>query len=62
MPFALDGLESTATIFCDFAADPQMGPDSAALNPRLYYDGTHPTAAGQIRLEPIIRPILNAVT
>src|SRR6266704_1069718 len=47
--------------FCDFAADPVMGHDRAPANSRLYFDGTHPTAFGQTRLEEIIRPILNAV-
>lgn len=47
--------------YCDFAADKIMGHDRAAADPRLYYDGTHPTAFGQARLEEVIRPILNRV-
>src|SRR5581483_4697096 len=35
-----------ADAVCDFAADPVMGPDSAAGNTSLYSDGTHPTATG----------------
>jgi hypothetical protein len=47
--------------YCDFA-DSMMGVDRAAFNPRLYVDGTHPTAFGQTFLEEIIRSILNEVT
>jgi lysophospholipase L1-like esterase len=47
--------------YCDFA-NSAMGYDRAAFNPRLYVDGTHPTAFGQSLLEETIRPILNAVT
>jgi len=46
---------------CDFAADATMGTDAAGANTSLYGDGTHPTAAGQINLEAIIRPVINAL-
>lgn len=35
---------------CDFGANATMGPDAAAANTSLYYDGTHPTAAGHAAL------------
>jgi hypothetical protein len=46
---------------CNFAADATMGPDAAASNTTYYADGTHPTNAGQVILESIIRPILNGL-
>lgn len=53
----------------DFAADPSMGPDSAARDPSLYHDGTHPSDAtivgggldGQSRLAAIYAPVLDRV-
>ena len=45
----------------DFAADPVMGPDAAALNPAWYPDGIHPSAAGQAVLETLYRPVVNGL-
>ena len=45
----------------DFAADATMGPDAAASNATYYSDGTHPTAAGQVILETVIRSVINAL-
>lgn len=45
----------------DFAGDPIMGPDVAALNTSLYPDGLHPNAAGQGILEPIMRAAVNSL-
>lgn len=55
------GLAGTGAIF-DFAADASMGPDSSrASNPTLWDDGVHPSAAGQLVLEPIYRACINAL-
>lgn len=49
----------------DFAADPVMGPDSAAKDVSLYHDGTHPTdgcgigCGGQGRLASIYTPVVD---
>ena len=49
----------------DFAADPAMGPDSAARDVRLYRDGVHPTdgcglgCGGQGRLAAIYTPVVD---
>jgi hypothetical protein len=49
----------------DFAADPVMGPDSAAKNTALYRDGTHPTdgcgmgCGGQGKLAVIYAPVVD---
>jgi hypothetical protein len=49
----------------DFAADPVMGPDSAARDTRLYRDGTHPTdgcgvgCGGQGKLAVIYTPVVD---
>ncbi|HEY3795679.1 MAG TPA: SGNH/GDSL hydrolase family protein [Bradyrhizobium sp.] len=46
----------------DWAADPSWGPDSAAANPALYPDGTHPSQAGQSNMEAnYFRPVLNSL-
>lgn len=52
-------------VHADFIIDfdtTTMGPDAAASDGSLYYDGTHPTAAGQIVLEAKYRTIVNAQT
>ena len=49
----------------DFAADPVMGPDSAARDLSLYRDGTHPTdgcglgCGGQGKLAVIYTPVVD---
>jgi hypothetical protein len=49
----------------DFAADPVMGPDSAARDVKLYRDGTHPTdgcgvgCGGQGKLAAIYAPVVD---
>lgn len=49
----------------DFAADPLMGPDSAAKDVTLYRDGTHPTdgcgigCGGQGKLAAIYTPVVD---
>jgi lysophospholipase L1-like esterase len=49
----------------DFAADPVMGPDAAAQDKTLYYDGLHPTDAcgmgcgGQGKLAVIYTPVVD---
>lgn len=43
----------------DFAADPIMGPDSAASHLTLYFDGIHPSAYGHAIFEAIIRTLIN---
>jgi hypothetical protein len=52
-------------LHCDaianFAADATMGPDAAASNVTYYSDGTNPTNAGQVLLEAVIRPVINAL-
>lgn len=45
----------------DFAADPDMGPDAAAADPRWYGDGTHPTSAGQRRMAAIYTPVVDGL-
>ena len=46
----------------DWAADPTWGPDSAAANPTLYPDGTHPSQDAQSNMEAnYFRPILNSL-
>jgi hypothetical protein len=50
-----------ADALADFAADPTMGPDSAASDTSLYADGTHPTNAGQVILESVFRPAVNGL-
>lgn len=47
--------------YCDFMADPVMGPDAAAADTTLYVDGTHVTTLGAHNLTAIITPFLNAV-
>jgi lysophospholipase L1-like esterase len=47
----------------DWAVDPISGPDSAAANPALYPDGTHPSQAGQSNMEAkYFRPVLNSLS
>ena len=47
----------------DWAVDPIRGFDSAAANPVLYPDGTHPSQAGQHNMEAqYFRPALNALS
>jgi lysophospholipase L1-like esterase len=49
----------------DFAADPEMGPDSAAINSSLYRDGVHPTdgcgigCGGQGKLARVYIPVVD---
>jgi lysophospholipase L1-like esterase len=49
----------------DFAADPVMGPDAAAQNKDLYYDGIHPTdscgvgCGGQGKMYAIYAPVVD---
>jgi hypothetical protein len=50
-----------ADAICDFAADPTMGPDSAASNTSLYSDGTHPTATGAANLAAVLAPVINGL-
>lgn len=50
----------------DLAADPDIGPDSAAngestFDPTWYYDGVHFTAAAHARVDTIYRPVVNAL-
>jgi lysophospholipase L1-like esterase len=45
----------------DVAADATIGADVAASNTSLYSDGTHPTDAGHVLLEPIVRAVVNAI-
>jgi hypothetical protein len=47
---------------CDFAADPVMGPDSAASNVSLYSDGVHPTSTGQTNLLNIMQPLVESLS
>jgi lysophospholipase L1-like esterase len=50
-----------ADAIADFAADPTMGPDSAAASTTLYSDGTHPTDAGYVLLERVLQPVINGL-
>jgi hypothetical protein len=50
----------------DLAADPDIGPDSAAngestFDPTWYYDGVHFTAAAHARVDTIYRPVVNGL-
>jgi len=54
-----EGVHCDAII--DFADDATMGPDAAALDTNLYYDGVHPSATGQANLAAIAQPILDAM-
>jgi lysophospholipase L1-like esterase len=51
----------------DYAADPVMGPDSAACDTALYYDGLHPTdggangVGGQGKLALVYTPVVDAL-
>ncbi len=45
----------------DFAAEAHMEPDAAASDSSLYSDGTHPTAAGQVYLEPVWTAAVNSL-
>jgi lysophospholipase L1-like esterase len=52
---------------CDFVVDWALGsvfgPDSAASNPALYPDGTHPSQEGQANMEAkYFRPVLNSLS
>jgi hypothetical protein len=46
---------------CDMGNDPVMGPDAAASNSGLYYDGTHPSATGSTNLSSILATVANVV-
>ena len=46
----------------DIAGDATMGPDAAASNATYYSDGLHPTAAGQLLMEPYFTAAVNAIT
>ncbi len=50
-----------ADYICDFAADATMGPDAAASNVTYYPDGVHPSNAGHVILETVLRPVMNAL-
>ncbi len=54
---------TTPVTICDFAADALMGPDdSAAVNPTLWADALHPSAAGYSRLGSVVaKPVLDAL-
>jgi lysophospholipase L1-like esterase len=50
----------------DFAADPIIGPDSAAMDTKLFQDGVHPTSCGpgcggQGRMAQIYAPVVDAL-
>lgn len=46
----------------DFAADAIMGTDTSFTDsPSYWADGTHPNSSGHVRLEAIIRPVINAL-
>ena len=50
----------------DFAADPVIGPDAAALDKRLFQDGVHPTTCGpgcggQGRMAEIYAPVVDSL-
>lgn len=45
----------------DFAADPTMGPQAAAADTSLYYDGVHPTLAGQTIMKEIFRAAYDSI-
>lgn len=51
-----------ADFIIDFAADATMGPDAAASDTGLYYDGTHPTDAGHIVLQDVFTQALEDFT
>jgi hypothetical protein len=46
---------------CDFAADKVMGPDIAAANTLLYYDGIHPTDLGHEKLMTVFKTALELI-
>lgn len=45
----------------DFAGNPTMGPQAAADDVSLYYDGVHPTLAGQTIMTEIFRDAYNSL-
>lgn len=45
----------------DFAADPIVGPDSAAMKVTLFGDGVHPTDDGQRLLSTLYKPRMDAL-
>lgn len=45
----------------DFAANTTIGEDGDYANATYYSDGTHPTDAGQVIMETIYRPVINAI-
>jgi hypothetical protein len=53
--------DGTVDYLIDFAADPTMGPDSAASNTSLYADGLHPTTFGQSILANCAVTVLNRI-
>lgn len=46
---------------CDMGADPVMGPDAAASNTSLYYDGTHPADTGGANLALLLAAVANKI-
>jgi hypothetical protein len=51
-------------VHCDAVADftvTTMGPDAAASDVSLFYDGVHPSTAGHAILEAVTRPLINAL-
>jgi lysophospholipase L1-like esterase len=45
----------------DFAADSTIGTDAAASNVTYFPDGLHPSDAGHVIMESIIRPVINGL-
>lgn len=45
----------------DFAANATIGTDAAASNTTYFSDGVHPTQAGNVVMETIFRPVINAL-
>jgi lysophospholipase L1-like esterase len=56
-----DNWASFADGFCDFAADPTMGPQSAASDNTLYPDGLHPSELGHSYLAPLAATAINSL-
>jgi hypothetical protein len=54
--------EGRCDFVVDWGADPTWGPDSAAANPALDPDGTHPSQGGQSNMEAnYFRPAVNSL-
>lgn len=48
-------------LIVDLGANTDMGPDAAASDVSKYSDGTHPTQAGYVFLEPTLRAAINSL-